>query len=346
MTGKQLDFGWLEPPDGESPNDGSPSAGDPPHLSATGRLPRAEALAEKMSRLAARGAFVGTSSWKYPAWLEQIYTPQRYAVRGRFSSRRFDQTCLAEYAEVFPTVCGDYAFYRFPKPESWARIFALLPAGFRFSLKVAEEVTAAVFPDLPHYGARAGRPNPHFMDARMVRERLLEPLEPFRDRLGVLIFEFGTIRGGPMSEPAAFVRALDGLLSRLPCERFRMAVEVRNPSFLDPACGYFDCLRSHGAAHCFNSWTRMPPIDRQMTLPGAFTAGHAVARFLLRPGRTYAEAVRQFEPYDRIREPYPEGRQALRALIDAAVPGVREVYAYVNNRFEGSAIGTIEEVAP
>ncbi len=341
MPDRQLDFGWFEPQDGDSPaGDGDSRA------PATGRLPRAEALADKMARLAGRGAFVGTSSWKYPGWLGQIYTPQRYAVGGRFSRRRFDQGCLAEYAEVFRTVCGDYAFYRFPEPGSWARTFAALPAGFRFSLKVPEEVTAAVFPDLPRYGPRAGLPNPHFLDADLVRRQLLEPLEPFRDRLGVLIFEFGTIRGGPAARPAGFASMLDGMLSKLPCQRFQLAVEVRNASFLDPAGGYLDCLRAHGVAHCLNSWTRMPPVAEQLRLPGVFTAGHVVGRFLLRPGRTYAEAVRRFEPYDRLQDPYPQGRDALRELIASAVPGVREVYAFVNNRFEGSAIGTIESLFP
>ena len=58
--------------------------------------------------------YLGTSSWKYPGWRGQIYTDDRYVWRGRFSETRFDRQCLAEYAEVFKTVCVDAAYYRFP----------------------------------------------------------------------------------------------------------------------------------------------------------------------------------------------------------------------------------------
>src|SRR2546425_8510922 len=46
-----------------------------------------------------------------------------------------------------------------------------------------------------------------------------------------------------------------------------------------------------------------------------FPADFTVARALLRPGRRYADAVKLFEPYDRIRDPQPELRQDLLRLI-------------------------------
>src|SRR5258708_27696046 len=68
-------------------------------------------LAEKLRALAQQGVFIGGSSWKYEGWLGQIYTPERYYSRGRFSQKRFEETCLQEYAETFPIVCGDFSFY-------------------------------------------------------------------------------------------------------------------------------------------------------------------------------------------------------------------------------------------
>ena len=38
----------------------------------------------------------------------------------------------------------------------------------------------------------------------------------------------------------------------------RYGVEVRTESLLGP--DYFACLRRHGVAHVFSSWTRMPAI--------------------------------------------------------------------------------------
>ena len=63
-----------------------------------------ERMKEKAAALAAKGVFVGTSSWKYEGWLGQLYTPARYEYRGKFAKTRFDRDCLSEYAEVFKTV--------------------------------------------------------------------------------------------------------------------------------------------------------------------------------------------------------------------------------------------------
>jgi hypothetical protein len=58
-----------------------------------------------LNELAARGIFVGTSSWKYPGWRDFVYVEQRYLTRGKFSEAKFNRECLAEYAETFHTVC-------------------------------------------------------------------------------------------------------------------------------------------------------------------------------------------------------------------------------------------------
>ena len=81
-----------------------------------------------------------------------------------------------------------------------------------------------------------------------------------------------------------------------------------------------------------------------MVLPGSRTNPDLVAaRFLLKPGRQYEEAVKAFEPYDSIKEENPDARAAGRALIEegrAAGPK-RRTFVFVNNRLEGNALGTI-----
>lgn len=305
---------------------------------------RAATLVQALDRLAKRGVYLGTSSWKYPGWLGQVYDQQLYQVRGRFSEKRFNAECLSEYARIFSTVGGDFSFYQFPTVPAWQRIFDQLPDGFRFSLKVPEDITLERFPDLPRYGQRAGADNAHFMDAQLINDELLAPLEPYHSKLGVVIFEFGTIRQGHLRQPANFVRRLDGLLSALPASRFNFAVEVRNGSFLNGGCEYLACLRDHGVAHCFNSWTRMPAVLEQLDLPGVLTAAHVAARFLLKPGRTYEQAVKQFSPYERIQDPYPEGRAGLAELIGRCLSAGQTLFAFVNNRFEGNAVDTIGQV--
>jgi|SRR6476469_4745539 len=78
--------------------------------------------------------------------LDQIYSRERYSSRGRFSKKRFDAECLAEYAEVSPTVCGDFALYQFPTPEFWSNLFRRVPSHFQFAFKTPEQITRLEFP--------------------------------------------------------------------------------------------------------------------------------------------------------------------------------------------------------
>ena len=75
-----------------------------------------DALAGRLRRLSAEGIYIGGSSWKYEGWIGQVYSRANYLSRGRFSRPLFEATCLQEYAQTFPTVCGDFAFYQFPTP--------------------------------------------------------------------------------------------------------------------------------------------------------------------------------------------------------------------------------------
>ncbi len=292
--------------------------------------------------LARRGVYIGTSSWKYPGWRGQLYTDDRYVFRGRFAERRFETNCLSEYGEVFRTVGVDATYYRFPDRALLEGLTAQVPPDFKLSFKVTDEVTVKRFTSLPRYGARAGQPNPGFLDARLFASRFLEPCEPFRDRIGVLMFEFSRFYPADFERGRDFVGALGRFLSALPRE-WRYGVEIRNPGFLRPE--YFQVLTENHVAHVFNSWEGMPSLAEQQATAGAQapTAGHTVARLLLRPGRDYEEAVRRFSPYRELRDPYPEGREAALTLIQNVLHrrGPHEAFVYVNNRFEGNALQTI-----
>jgi uncharacterized protein YecE (DUF72 family) len=295
------------------------------------------ALGARLRELAAQHIWVGTSSWKYEGWIGQIYTRERYLSRGRFAKSRFEAECLAEYAETFPIVCGDFSFYQFPAPQFWAKLFGSAPGSLQFALKAPEEVTVERFPKHARFGVRAGASNESFLNTDAFSALFLEPLATYRHRVATIIFEFGA-RG---TSPIEFLDRLDSFLGALPAG-FRYAVEVRNREYLAPR--YFDCLRAHGAAHVLNSWTKMPPIAEQAATSGAFPADFTVVRALLRQGRPYDEAVAMFSPYDQIRDENPAARDALRALIKRMREERRAAYIFVNNRLEGNAPETIRAV--
>ena len=299
------------------------------------------ALAATLARLAAENIFIGTSSWKYEGWLGQIYTRERYLRRRGFSQKYFQDACLAEYAETFPIVCGDFSFYQFPSEAYWRRLFGSAPASLRYAFKVPEQITVKTYPTHARYGARGGQDNPSFLDPGLLQDAFLRPLELYRAQVAALIFEFGTFPKRSYPQAGDFLAELDRFLAALPPE-WRYSVEIRNPEYLGEE--YFGCLRARGVAHVFNAWTRMPELGVQLRIPGAFTADFTVCRALLRRGRSYEQAVNLFSPYEEIKDPSPEGRQALRDLIAQARENRQAAFIFVNNRFEGSAPLTIQAV--
>jgi uncharacterized protein YecE (DUF72 family) len=307
----------------------------------------ATALREALAALAERNVYVGTSSWKYPGWTGQLYDEQRYLYRGKFAESRFERDCLDEYAQVFRTVCVDAGYYKFPSPEYIAGLCAQVPDGFRFCFKVTDEITARTFPRLERHGNRAGQRNPHFLDAELFRAAFLASCERHREKIGVLMFEFSHFHPRDFERGRDFVDQLDAFLAQLPTE-WQYGVEVRNRTLLHP--DYFAMLARHRVAHVMNHWSRMPPVGEQWTMPGVLSAGDfTAARFLLKPGRTYEQAVQSFSPYNVTKEVNSEAREAAGSIIRARVAAaetsrVRPSYLFVNNRLEGSALNTIRAV--
>ena len=299
-----------------------------------------EYLKNSAATLAASGVFIGTSSWKYPGWRGQLYDSARYEWRGKFAKTRFEKNCLAEYAEVFKTVCVDAAYYSFPGVKYLEGLAAQVPPDFQFAFKVTDEITLKKFPNLPRFGQRAGQLNEHFLKAEVFERGFLQPCQAIRPQVGLLIFEFSRFYPADYAQGRDFVAALDSFLAELP-RGWPYAIEMRNKHWLQP--DYFDCLSRHRVAHLYNSWTEMPPVSEQMALAGSRTNPDLVAaRFLLKPGRAYEDAVKSFQPYDQTKEVNAEARQAGAALIrEGKENPQRKTFIYVNNRLEGNALQTI-----
>ncbi len=301
-------------------------------------------VAGLLHQLAGRGIYIGTSSWKYPGWIGPLYDETRYLYRGKLSNARFERDCLAEYAQTFRSVCVDAAYYTFPSAKYLAGLAAQVPDGFRFSFKVTDDITLRHFPKLARFGTRQGQVNPHFLDADLFRNAFLTPCAVHRDKVGLLMFEFSHFHPSDYGRGRDFVADLDRFLGQLPTG-WDYGVEIRNRSFLHP--DYFDTLARHRVVHVYNSWEAMPPVEEQWLAPGSRTHPECLgARFLLRSGRRYAEAVERFQPYTQVQDPNPAAREVIVDMILASLQQSRpgRAYVYINNRFEGSALGTIAAV--
>ena len=302
-------------------------------------------LQQRLATAAAQGVYLGTSSWKYPGWLGTVYDEQRYLGRGgKVSEALLDRTCLTEYAMLFPTVCVDAAYYRFPVVDELLAMAGQVPEGFKFTFKVTDAITIKRYPSLPKHGTKAGTGNPHFLDANLFREAFLRPCHSIAGKVGMFIFEFSPFDACELDHLDRLMQSMDRFFGALP-KAWDYGVEIRNRAFLTPE--YFAMLGSHGIAHIYNSWTDMPPVSAQMALPESLTHPEcAGARFLLKPGRKYDQAVQAFQPYASTQEVLPDVRESAAQLVAQrrlSLPN-RRTFLYFNNRLEGNAPRTIAAV--
>jgi uncharacterized protein YecE (DUF72 family) len=253
---------------------------------------------------------------------------------------RFETNCLAEYAEVFKTVCVDAAYYTFPTEKYLAALASQVPSDFQFAFKVTDTITLKRFHDHPRHGSKAGKENPDFLNADAFFQGFLRPCESIRQNVGLLMFEFSRFYPSDFEHGRDFVAALDSFLSKLPAG-WPYAIEMRNKHWLKPE--YFECLARHHVAHVYNSWTAMPPVGEQMALAGSQpNPSLLAARFLLKPGRSYEQAVESFQPYNETKEVNNEARAAGASLIRRGKKNPKgKTFLFINNRLEGNALNTI-----
>lgn len=288
--------------------------------------------------------YLGTSSWRYPGWCGMLYDEERYLWGTHFSKKRFSEHCLEEYAEVFRSVCVDSTYYALPKKSFLAGIFSQVPGEFRFSFKVPDDITIKTFPRLDTFGDRAGKENELFLSEGLLEMGFLRRLEPFRERVGALIFEFSHFHPGDFDHGRVFVDALDHFFEKAPAG-WRYAVEIRNHNWLHP--DYFAMLERHGVAHVYSQWTRMPTVREQIGMHPLEANPFVVARYLLTPGRSFEWAREQFEPFHQLREIDPGARESMEAILRHAVYGAGEsvpTFLYTGNELEGNALHTLADV--
>jgi uncharacterized protein YecE (DUF72 family) len=289
---------------------------------------------------------LGTSSWSFPGWTGLLWN-------GRHTDDELARAGLRAYAQhpLFRTVSIDRSYYgplRAEDVAAYARQLdeasALTPSlpPFRVVSKVWEEITTAVFPKHPRYGARGGEKNPHFLDAGRFLSEVLEPYRPFAKHFGPFVFELTPMPKGALDERTLSAK-VDAFVSALP-NSFQWAFELRNEELLTPRWG--DVLRAHGAAHVFTFWTAMPSLRVQLARVGALPSRVLVARLMLPPFMRYAEKKAEYAPFDRVVAPQPDMHDDVLALLRAAEDAdCSDAFILANNKAEGSAPLTVKALA-
>jgi uncharacterized protein YecE (DUF72 family) len=169
--------------------------------------------------------YVGTSGWQYDDW------------RGRFYPRDLPQRVWLEFfADRFAVVESNNAFYRLPKPETFAGWAARTPSDFIFTVKVSRYLT--------HIR--------RLRDPAEPVERFITHASHLGDKLAVALLQLPpNLRAAP--------EALDETLREFE-GRVRVAVELRHQSWFTDETRAI--LEAHGAALCLADGTLRPGPHR------------------------------------------------------------------------------------
>jgi uncharacterized protein YecE (DUF72 family) len=295
-------------------------------------------LAPDARELAARlpaALRLGTMSWNYPGWRGVVYAanaPQK-------SLSALGLTAYSRHP-LFRTVEIDRTYYE-PLPADAFRAYARqVPEDFRFIVKAHDACVLVRFPPHARYGARAGQPNPLFLDPEHASREVVAPaLEGLGPKLGVVMFQFppqdvGTGQG--------FAARLGAFLSALP-QGPTYAVELRNADLVSPAYG--EALAAAGAVHVHSVWSSMPSIAEQARRLPPATRRPLFVRWLFPRGDSYEAAGARYEPFSRLVDEDGASRAAVADLVTRALAHDVPAIVTVDNKAEGCAPESITRLA-
>ncbi|MEM7409140.1 MAG: DUF72 domain-containing protein [Myxococcota bacterium] len=282
------------------------------------------------------GVYLGTSSWSFPGWSGIVY--DREATTNLLARHG-----LAAYAQhpLLRAVGIDRSYYAPLAEEAYRAYAEVVPEGFRFLAKGQDVCTLERFPSHPRFGARAGEPNPHYLDPAYASDQVVAPFAAgLGRRAGVLVFQFTPQRTSEAEPIGALAVRLHRFLEALP-KGVLYAVEIRHEPWLSDA--YAEALDAAGAAPCLTVHPSMPGLAEQAA---RFPRAPAlVARWNLGGRRRYEQAKERYAPFDRIVDPDVSSRGALAGLVASATASGRPSFITINNKAEGSAPLSVRQLA-
>jgi uncharacterized protein YecE (DUF72 family) len=277
---------------------------------------------------------IGTCSWKYDSWRGLVYE----------DVDKKNRNYLEEYAERFDTVEVDqwfWSLYDSPKPklpDPWVveEYAQSVPEGFRFTVKVPNSITLT-----HHYRKSKDQPmvpNRLFLSPDLF-DGFLKTLEPIKEKLGVLMFQFEYLNRQKMPSQMEFEKQFAAFLSGVSRD-VPLALELRNPNYLNRR--HFDFLERHNLLHVFMQGYYMPDVVETYRKYRPYRGDTAVVR-LMGPDRKKIEEksggkwMQIFDSRDA------ELERIVAMLKEMAGTGVK-IFVNVNNHYEGSAPLTIQKL--
>jgi len=276
---------------------------------------------------------LGTCSWKYDSWKGIVYSdtnPKNY---------------LKEYSKKFNTVEIDQWFWSLfppskvvlPQKKVVEEYNKSVPPDFRFTIKVPNSIT------LTHFYKDAKedqlKPNPFFLSVE-VFEEFLNLIEPIKNQLGCLIFQFEYLNKQKMNSLSEFQLKFSEFYKGLNKKAPSIGIEIRNPNYLNEK--YFKFLSELNLAPVFLEGYYMPPIVEIYSKFKKHINNIAVIR-LHGPDRKGIEKIAN-ENWNQIYINRDAEIKSIVEMVKELQNNEVDLFINVNNHFEGSAPLTIEKI--
>ena len=167
--------------------------------------------------------YVGVAGWALPS---PSYEPKPgFALRLPLERFGEEGSALERYARAYSAVEINSTFYRMHKPETFARWARSVPPSFRFSVKLAKEITHGL----------------GLANAREPLERFFAPVLGLGAAMGPLLIQLPPSRAFESQRATAFLRDLRALY------KGPAVLEARHETWFEPAVTRL--LAEHGISH-------------------------------------------------------------------------------------------------
>ncbi len=253
---------------------------------------------------------IGCSGWSYPDWVGPFYPDG-------LDSGEF----LEFYADRFPVVEVDSTFYRVPTAKMVRGWRDRTPDPFRFALKVPRAIT--------HDKA--------LRDCAAEVEEFTASLAPLGPKLTCALLQLGYFNRTAFEDQDEFLRVLAGFLADWPMDRVPLAVEIRNPRWMNEA--FVETLRAHGASLTLTDQKWMPTPAQIVSTLDPITGPLAFVRLL--GDREGIERITS--TWGQIVVDRSESLTELAAVVDALARRV-PVVVFANNHYAGHSPETARQL--
>ncbi len=245
---------------------------------------------------------LGACAWSFEEWLGAFYP-----------SDLPNERWLEFYARYFPAIEVDSTFYHPPSEKTVRRWTESTPASFRFTCK------------LPRYLTHECR----LRDCTAELSAFLRLLEPLAEKLHVILIQLP-----PSFAPKEGRPVLRNFLAQLPSD-FRFAIEFRHPGWHRPQV--IRLLQKHRVCWV---WADTTPLNERNLAPFELwprTADFIYLRLLGDYSTKYDGDGQHLHRYGKLLWKREAALESWALKIERQVEEVRNVWAFVNNHYEGFA---------